>query len=286
MAGQRTGTDLRAARDVRPVVGVGPRLVRGQRAGTPRPANLSWSPAGAAMALSPGRASARREVPGSGRCGAVWGTFLVGGSRLAQRCQFFSQRMAAATRRLWLRYGARPVMVRARNPRAIPHVATAATAHSMMVSAWMTSMSMLSFFSPACRGGCCDGNPQRDCLLSYPTVPGFVLKTVCLTPDSTALATMVGTVGMWRRADPADATHLPGHGAKVGAPVTAPGSNRLSCARHGVCTDQCRRVPHRPSRRCAANSPTCCRTWSAPVLHPSPAPPDLRQSPHRVRDAP
>jgi hypothetical protein len=128
------------------------------------------------------------------------GGLFRAGSRLAQRCQFFSQRIAAATGRLWLPYGALPMMVRARNPRAIPHAATAAAAHSMMVSTWMTSVSMLSFFSPACKGACCDGKPQRGCLLSYPTVRGFFLRTRCLTPDSTAISP--GAVTIRRRARP------------------------------------------------------------------------------------
>jgi hypothetical protein len=109
--------------------------------------------------------------------------------------------MAAATGRLWLPYGGRPTIVRARNPRAIPHAATTATAHSMMVSTWMTSVSMLSFFSPACRAACCDGTPQRDCFLSFPTVRGFFLRTRCLTPDSTA-TTIVAVTSARRQVAP------------------------------------------------------------------------------------
>jgi hypothetical protein len=115
-------------------------LVGGQRADTPRRVpQLVFDSGGDGVV--PGDALGRVEVLGSGSCGAVRGTFFLW-VLVAQRCQFLSQRIAASTGRLWLPYAGRPMMVRARNPRAIPPAATAVAAHSMMVSTWMTSVSM------------------------------------------------------------------------------------------------------------------------------------------------
>ena len=115
-------------------------LVGGQRADTPRRVpQLVFDSGGDGVV--PGDALGRGEILGSGSCGAVRETFFLW-VLVAQRCQFLSQRIAASTGRLWLPYAGRPMMVRARNPRAIPPAATAVAAHSMMVSTWMTSVSM------------------------------------------------------------------------------------------------------------------------------------------------
>jgi hypothetical protein len=75
--------ELRAAPGVRPVVGVGPGLVRGQHPDTPRPAHSGWSTTWAVMPSCPVAPQARRSPRlrqlrcGAVRCGAVRGTFFV-----------------------------------------------------------------------------------------------------------------------------------------------------------------------------------------------------------------